>query len=46
MPEMEHSGTCEDSELFTENQLQMKHLKLLIVPENLLRQILHYFSIG
>ncbi len=34
MPEKEHSATFEESELFTEKQLQMEHHALLIFPDN------------
>jgi hypothetical protein len=32
MPEKEHSGTFENSKLFPENQPQMQHSNLLMVP--------------
>jgi hypothetical protein len=37
MPEKEHCGTFENPKLFPENQQQMEHSKLLMVPDYLYR---------
>jgi hypothetical protein len=44
LPEKEPSGTYKNSKLFPENQQQMEHYKLLMVPDNV-RNVLEYSGI-
>jgi len=39
---MEDSGTLKNSSLFTENQPQMQHSTLLIIPDHLLNLLMLY----
>jgi hypothetical protein len=46
VPKKEHTGTFAISKLLPKTQVPMEHFKILIIPENLSRELLHYSRIG